>query len=93
MGKHLCKFKVGDYIAANEESNGHYSITNKRQGYVGYVTEVLDITEEEFEFGAADIVVGEREGEGDFQVWSPCFDLVVSETVVPPDDDLFERLF
>lgn len=37
---HARKFKVGDIVKANKESNDRYGITNERNGFVGKVTKV-----------------------------------------------------
>lgn len=36
----MAKFKVGDRIAANDRTNGRYSTTCERNGFVGFVTKV-----------------------------------------------------
>jgi len=89
------KFKIGDHIAANELSNGQYSVTCLDNGWVGYVTELFD--RGEFSSGDIGVLTDSLYESGysdtEFIVDSEYFDIIPEEEIDAPDEDLFESLF
>lgn len=84
------KFRVGDLVIANEESDCHYSITNQRNNWHGEVVDVSEYTDMITVCGSGNS--GEIKT---FDVSGKYFDLIVEDAgpVEAPETSVFDGLF
>lgn len=85
------KFRVGDFVEANELSDGHYSVTCRNNGWCGYVVSV-----DSGDDGLITVCKRRDRRGSSYEVHEQYFDLVTSEDegeLSAPEKDLFGFLY
>lgn len=86
------QFQIGDFIEANEDSNYEYGITNRNNGWRGYVVRI-NTTEEKNIGVVSDRHFHSENDDPEFWVSDKFFDLIPMDELSLPDENLFSALF